>query len=100
VDALTFEFTTLKSGQSVKVTLQKPSPHDTMRCWVCKVYIRPDKLDHREFFGATSFQALEAAVSVVPTLLRTLYPNETLEESGYPFFPAPFVVEDDFSRDG
>jgi hypothetical protein len=55
-------------------------------------------MDGREFFGATSFQALEAAVAVLPTLLLVLYPNETFEELGYPFFPTSSAVESDPSR--
>lgn len=91
---LDFELVARESGQMVRILLQKPSLHGNMQMWVCEVKIYSNKSYGRQFFGATSFQALESAISVLPSLLLTLFPGETFEEAGYPVFPTSSIGGD------
>lgn len=91
-----FEFVIRESGQAVRVVLQKPDLHQNMQMWVCNVKIQSNVLCERQFFGATSLQALESAISILPSLLLALFPGEVFEEAGYPVFPTPSIDKDGF----
>jgi hypothetical protein len=93
---LEFELVAQKSGQAVRVLLWKPCLHESMQMWVCEVRVCSGRSHERRFFGATSFQALESAISMLPSLLLVLFPGEEFKEDGYPVFPTSLINKDGF----
>ena len=91
-----FELIARESGQTVRVLLRKPCLHEGMQMWVCEVKICSEGSHERRFFGATSFQALESAASMLPSLLLTFFPGEEFNEDGCPIFPTSLINKDGF----
>jgi|LauGreDrversion2_5_1035112.scaffolds.fasta_scaffold58868_3 hypothetical protein len=71
-------------GANLAIFVSKPVLDDRMNCWMCRIRFESDKLLERDIYGASSLQALALAAGIIPSLILTLFPEETYVEGGVP----------------